>query len=78
MQFERFYSLNHGIVAWFAHLHHLEFQPIFTNLVILCGGTGVSVQPYAHPQQLILLNALYMYDVGLGCNLKGSTASTMT
>jgi hypothetical protein len=36
------------------------------------------VQPYAHPQQLILLNALYMYDVGLGCNLKGSTASTMT
>ena len=27
MQFERFYSLIHSVVAWFAHLHHLGFQP---------------------------------------------------
>jgi hypothetical protein len=29
MQFKRFYSL---IVAWFAHLHKVRFQPILTNL----------------------------------------------
>ena len=27
MQFERFYSLNHCEVAWFAHLHHLDIRP---------------------------------------------------
>ena len=58
MQFERCYSINHGLVAWFAHLHHLGFQSILTNLVILCGGNGVSVQPYAHPQQLMVLKHL--------------------
>ena len=58
MQFERCYSINYGLVAWFAHLHHLGFQPILTNLLILCGGTGVSVQPYAHSQQLMVLKHL--------------------
>jgi hypothetical protein len=32
MQFERFYSLNKSIVAWFAHLYHVGFQPTLTNL----------------------------------------------
>jgi hypothetical protein len=34
MQFERFYNLNHSVVAWFAHLqlHHLWSQPSFPNL----------------------------------------------
>jgi hypothetical protein len=32
MQFERFYSLNQSIVAWFAHLHLIGFQPTLTNL----------------------------------------------
>jgi hypothetical protein len=27
MQFEGFYSLNHSVVAWFAHLHQVGFQP---------------------------------------------------
>jgi hypothetical protein len=26
MQFERFYSLNQSVVAWFAHLHQVGFQ----------------------------------------------------
>ena len=26
------FSLNHSIVAWFAHLHHLGFQPTLPNL----------------------------------------------
>ncbi len=32
MQFERFYSLNQTVVAWFAHLHQVGFQPTITNL----------------------------------------------
>ena len=32
IQFERFYSLNHIIVEWFLHLHHLGFQPALPNL----------------------------------------------
>ncbi len=32
MQFERFYSLNQSIVAWFAHMHQVGFQPTFPNL----------------------------------------------
>jgi hypothetical protein len=32
MTFERFYSLNQSVVAWFAHLHLVGFQPTFTNL----------------------------------------------
>jgi len=26
------FSLNHSVVAWFAHLHHLGFQPTLPNL----------------------------------------------
>jgi hypothetical protein len=32
MQFERFYSLNQSIVAWFAHLHQVGFEATLTNL----------------------------------------------
>jgi hypothetical protein len=32
MQFERFYSLNQSVVAWFAHLHEVGLQPTLTNL----------------------------------------------
>jgi hypothetical protein len=32
MQFESFYSLNQNVVAWFAHLHQVGFQPTLTNL----------------------------------------------
>jgi hypothetical protein len=29
MQFELFYSLNQGVLAWFAHMHQVGFQPTF-------------------------------------------------
>jgi hypothetical protein len=32
MQFERICSINHSVVTWFAHLHHLGFQPTLPNL----------------------------------------------
>ncbi len=32
MQFERFYSFSQNVVAWFAHLHQVGFQPTFPNL----------------------------------------------
>jgi hypothetical protein len=48
-------------MAWFAHLHHLGFQPTLTNLLgNVCGGNTVSVQPNARPQLLVVLNTLYI------------------
>jgi len=49
MQFEGFYSLNNSVLGSFPHLHHLGFQlsKFWGNL---CGGNGMSVLPYAHPQ----------------------------
>jgi hypothetical protein len=46
MQFEWFYSLNYSVVAWFAHLHHLGFQPTNPNLGNDCGGNRVNVHLY--------------------------------
>ena len=40
MQFERFYSLNDSVVG--------SFPPRISGK--LCGGNGVSVLPYDHPQ----------------------------
>ena len=77
MQFERFCSLNHCKVAWFANLHHLGFQPTLPNLGNVCGDNGVNVHPYAHPQQLMVINTSYLYDMNVGCSLRGSTASTI-
>jgi hypothetical protein len=45
MQFERFYSLNQSVVAWFAHLHQVGFErkhlqylfPPNEHLLILLG-----------------------------------------
>ncbi len=58
MQFERFYSLNHSVVAWFSHLHHLAFWLTFPNLGNVCDYNGVNVHLYAHPQQLKVLKHL--------------------
>ena len=57
-QFERFYSLNYNVVVWFAHLHHLGFQPNLPNLGNVCGGKGLNVHPYTYPQQLKVLKHL--------------------
>jgi hypothetical protein len=35
MQFERFYSLNQIVVAWFAHLHQVGFQLMETSVVVM-------------------------------------------
>ena len=51
MQFESFYSLNDSVVGSFLHLHHIWFHRTFPDIWgIVCGGNGVSVLPYAHPQ----------------------------
>jgi hypothetical protein len=36
----------------------LDFWLTFTNLGNICGGNGVNVHPYAHPQQLKVLKHL--------------------
>jgi hypothetical protein len=50
MQFERFYSLNNSIVGSF-HIYIIyDFSKLSQIWGNLCGGNGVSVLPYAHPQ----------------------------
>ena len=60
MQFERFYSLNHIILPWFAHLQQLGFQQeeFYQTWLNICGANGVIVQPYAHSQQMKVLKYL--------------------
>ena len=78
MQFNKFNSLNHSIVAWLLHWHHLGYQPALTNLgKVFCGGNGVSVPPFTHPQHQKVLTTLYMYNMAVGCSLIGSSASTL-
>ena len=51
MQFEKFCSLNDSVVGSFPHLHHLGFHRTFPGIWgNVCGGNGVSMLPYAHPQ----------------------------
>jgi hypothetical protein len=50
MQFERFYSLNNSIVGSFHTYIIKDFSKLSQILGNLCGGNGVSVLPYAHPQ----------------------------
>jgi len=51
MQFERFYCLNDGIVGSFPHLHIIyDFSQLSQIWGYLCGGNGMNVLPYAHPQ----------------------------
>ena len=79
MQFERFYSLNHDLVAGLHTYITWDFSQLSRILGNVCVGSTVSVQQYSHPQQLMVLKYhIYMNDVGVGCSLKGSTASTMT
>jgi hypothetical protein len=33
-QFEKFYTLNQIVVAWFAHLHQVGFQPTLKKIKI--------------------------------------------
>jgi hypothetical protein len=49
MQFERLYSLNQSVVAWFAHLHQVGFQPTSQIWGSVRGGKNVNMKPYAHP-----------------------------
>jgi hypothetical protein len=64
MQFERFYSLNQNILAWFANLHQVGFQPTFPNTI--CGGNKVNVKSYAHPQPEKVLKPLIFVCHGHG------------
>jgi hypothetical protein len=50
MQFERFYSLNNSIVESFHTYIIYDFSKLSQILGNLCGGNGVSVLLYAHPQ----------------------------
>ena len=52
--------LDHSLVAWLSHLHHLRFQPTLTIWGNMCGGNSAIVHPYAHPQQLKALKH-YIY-----------------
>jgi hypothetical protein len=62
MQFERFYSLNQSIVAWFSHLHQVVFHPTFPNMGMFCGGNDVNMKPYAHPQpEKVLKHLIHVY-----------------
>ena len=68
MQFERFNNVNHIVLAWFVHLHHLGFQldqlsPIWRSI---CGGNCVMRQQCAHPQQLKEFKHLIFVWYGYG------------
>jgi hypothetical protein len=50
MQFERFYSLSDSIVGSFPHIIIYDFSELSQIWGNLCGGNGVNVLPYPHPQ----------------------------
>jgi hypothetical protein len=50
MQFERFYSHNDSVVGSFPHLQLYDFSQLSQIWRYVCGGNGMSVLPYAHPQ----------------------------
>jgi hypothetical protein len=58
MQFERFYSLNKRVVAWFAHLHQVDFSQLSQIWGSISGGNNVNEMPYAHPQPEKVLKPL--------------------
>ncbi len=61
MQFERFYSLNQSVMAWFVQLHHVGFQPTLTNLGKCLWCKDVPVKPYTHPQpEKVLKHLIYV------------------
>ena len=70
MQFERFYSLNDSVLGSFPHLHHVGFQQTLPNLgkPLCCGGNGVSVLPYPHPQLFkVFKHLIYVWH---GCGMQ--------
>ena len=69
-----------SMIAYWDHLHTYiiyDFSQLSQIWGNLCGGNGVSVLPYARPQLFKVFKHLYMYDMDVGCSLKGSTASTI-
>ena len=58
MQFERFYSLNDSVVGSFPHIIINDFSELSQIWGYLCGGNGVSVLPYSHPQLLSVFKHL--------------------
>jgi hypothetical protein len=78
------YSLKGSIasmIAYWDHFHTyiiLDFSQLSQILGYLCDGNGVSVVPPPHPQLFkVFKHLIYMYDIDVGCSLKGSTASTI-
>ena len=77
MQFERFYHLNDSVVGSFPHLHHMISETFPKS-----GETSVVVTVWMCCHMPILncsrcSNTLYIYDMDMGCSLKGSTVSTI-
>ena len=77
-----FCSLNHSEVVSFI-IFALTLSPTlsanFPKPRKSCdGGNGLSLHPYAHPpQDKILQHLIFVSDICVGCNLRGSTASTI-
>ena len=77
MQFERFYSLNDSVAGSFPHIIIYDFSELSHIWGNLCGGNGMHVLPYPIHNCLRCSNTQYMYNMDVGCSLKGSTASTI-
>ncbi len=63
------------LAAWFAQLHQVGFKPTFPNL-----GKSVVVMMWMWSHMPIYnlrrhSNTSHMYDIDMGCSLKGSAAS---
>ena len=69
MQFEKFCSLNDSVVGSFPHLHHLGFSKLSQFWGNLCGGNGMSVPAYPHPQLFKVFKHL-IYVVWHGCGMQ--------
>jgi hypothetical protein len=50
MQFEGFYSFNDSVVGSFPHIIIYDFSELSQIWENLCGGNGMNVLPYPHPQ----------------------------
>ncbi len=54
-----------------------EFSKLSQIWGYVCGGNCMNVLPYSIHNCVRCSNTLYMYDMDVGCSLKGSTASTI-
>ncbi len=78
MQFERFYSLNDSVVGSFPHITSSRISASSPK----SGDTSVVVTVWVcchmpNHNCSRCSNTLYMYDMDVGCSLKGSIASTI-